>query len=308
MIRSHYAGFVLALSVIGTAAAALAEPVPSAGSSIKTVIAKVGERDITREDVMHMIQIEQFYKTSVLSEADALFSIMQDAIVHEVAHSVGVDVSAKETPKKFPFIDEYTPSGGEDFKAQEKLPLKDQSFHVDHNSYAQLYVVPKIVDRKLHKYYNTTTQLHSKAMDNITKALELVTSGQSFTDAAKATGLMYARQEFEHKDSAPTASSQPKLTQAKSSSSNTTLYDVLKDLKPGEIHEHIINIGDRYQVTRLISRNNDMYATETIEAVKPPFEAWLNETSSSLPVSILDDGLKSAIKQNHAKIPWVARL
>jgi hypothetical protein len=304
----NYARFVLALSIITMSSAPLAEPGPDAGLSIKTVIAKVGERDITKEDVMHMIQIEQFYKTSVLSEADALFSIIQDAIAHEVAHSVGVDVSAKETPKKFPFIDEYTPSGGEDFKAQETLPLKDQSFHVDHNSYAQLYVVPKIVDRKLHKYYNTTTQLHSKAMDNITKALDMVTSGQSFTDAAKATGLMYSRQEFEHKDSAPAASSQPRLTQSASSSGNKTLYDVLKDLKPGEIHEHIINIGDRYQVTRLISRNNNMYTTETIETVKPPFEAWLNETSSSLPISIVDEGLKTAIKQNHPKAAWVTRL
>lgn len=228
MKRVKCAHFLLALSIAGISLPAFAEPAPPASQSIKTVVAKVGVRDITREDLMHMIQIEQFYKTTPLSEADALYSIMQDAIAHEVARSVGVNVSAKETPKQFPFIDEYTPSGGEDFKSQEVLPLKQQSFHVDHNSYAQLYIVPKIIDRKLHKYYSTTSQLHGDEMDSITKALELVTSGQSFTDAAKATGLKYSRQEFEHKDAAPTPPSKPKLTTNKSSSSPMTLLMSLR--------------------------------------------------------------------------------
>ncbi|MGC2167274.1 MAG: hypothetical protein WA632_14815 [Gallionella sp.] len=308
MKRINYAHFLLALSITGTSLAAFAEPERAAGLSIKTVVAKVGERDITREDVMHMIQIEQFYKTTALSESDALYSIMQDAIEHEVAHSVGVDVTAKETPKRFPFIDEYTPSGGEDFKSQESLPLKEQAFHVDHNSYAQLYVVPKIIDRKLRKYYSTASQLHSKEMDSIKHALELVTSGQSFADAAKATGLTYSRQELEHKDTESTVPSTPRLTQSKSSSAATTLFDVLKDLKPGEIHEHIINIGDRYQVTRLIAHKDNFYTTETIEATNPPFEIWLSESSLSITIAILDEALRAAVKQLHPNDSWVKGL
>ena len=79
-------------------------------------------------------------------------------------------------------------------------------------------------------------------------------------------------------------------------------------MQPGQIHEHVINIGNRYQVTRLISRTDKTYTTETIEAIKPPFDVWLNEISATLPISIIDDGLAATIKKSHHNASWVKRL
>jgi len=42
--------------------------------------------------------------------------------------------------------------------------------------------------------------------------------------------------------------------------------------------------------------------------VKPPFEVWLNESSLKLPITILDEALKTAVKQHHPNGFWVNRL
>ncbi|MEO8332400.1 MAG: hypothetical protein ABI479_08190 [Gallionella sp.] len=298
----------LALLFALSSAPAHSAPPPGSELSINTVVAQVGESPITREDIIHVMQIEKFYKSPPLSEADALFIIMQDAIAHEVAHSVGVDVSPSETPVSYPFIDEFTPAGKEDFKAQGTLPLQEQPFHVNHPSYAKLYVVPKIVDRKLRRYYSTSSFLHSKDRERISQALQLVNSGKSFAEAANATGLMTARHELESKDIKLPAALMPKLPVDKRLPSKDTIFDILNKLSPDAIYPDIIEGEDGYRVLRLIARNGQKYSIETIEALKPQFETWLKERASNFPITISNDTLKREVKRDYHGIDWVERL
>ena len=299
---------VLALLLALSSSPARATHLPDTTPGIKTVVAKVGERPITREDIIHMIQIEKFYKSPPLSEADALFNIMQDAIVHEVAHSVGVDVTHSETPINFPFVDQYTPRGNEDLKAQATLPPQEQPFHVDHGSYAQLYVVPKMIDRKLRRYYNTSSYLHSKERERINQALQLAVTGKSFAEAANETGLMTARHELENKDIEMPAAPVPALPTDQHLPKKDTLFDILNKLAPGEIHPNVLQDEDGYRVLRLIARNGRKYTIETIEATKPQFENWLKERASKLDITISDDKLKRELKRDYPNIDWVERL
>jgi len=297
-----------ALMLALSCAAARATHLPDTTPGIKTVVAKVGERPITREDIIHMMQIEKFYKSPELSEADALFIVMQDAIAHEVAHSVGIDVTPAETPAKSPFVDQFTPSGVEDKKTQGTLPLQEQPFHVDHGSYAQLYVVPKIIDRKLRHYYSTSSYLHRNERERINQALQLVVSGKSFAEAATETGLMSERHELEDKGMGLPAAQVPKLPVDKHLPKKDSIFDILNKLAPGEIHPNIIQDQYRYRVLRLISRNGQKYAIETIDAVKPQYEDWLKERTSTLQITISDDALKREVKRDYPDIDWVERL
>jgi hypothetical protein len=300
--------YALALLLVLSSWSARASHLPDATADIKAVVAKVGARQITREDIIHMILIEKFYKSPSMSEADALFNIMQDAITQEVAHSVGIDVAQSETPQKFPFVDQYTPAEKEDYKSQGRLPPQEQTFHVDHGSYAQLYVVPKIFDRKLRRYYNTSSFLHRKERESINQALQLAISGKSFAEVASQTGLMTARHELDNKDNSLPASMVPALPADKHLPKMETLFDILDKLAPSGIHPKILQDEDGYQVLRLVARNGQRYTIETIEATKLPFENWLKERTDKLQINIADDALKNEVKRDYPDIYWVERL
>ena len=287
---------------------ARAAHLPDTAPSIKTVVAKVGASQITREDIIHMILIEKFYKSPPLSEADALFNIMQNVIAREVARSVGIDVAPSEIPQSFPFVDQYSPSGKEDFSAQGNLPSQEQPFHVDHDSYAQLYFVPKVVNQKLRRYYNTSSFLHSKERESINQALQLALSGKSFADAAKQTGLMTSRHELENKDMVAPAARSAALQPDKHLPKKDTLFDILNKLAPGSIHPNILQDEDGYRALRLIARDGQKYTIETIEAARLPFDDWLKERASTLQITISDDALKTEVKRNHPGIDWVQRM
>jgi hypothetical protein len=311
MVKMNYRKFettALALLLALSCSAAHATHLPDDTPGIKTVLAIVGERPITREDIIHMIQIEKFYKSPPLSEADALFIVMQDAIAHEVAHSVGIDVTPSETPINSPFVDQFTPTGVEDKKAQGTTPLHEQPFHVDHGSYAQLYVVPKIIDRKLRRYYSSSSYLHRNERESINQALQLVMSGKSFAEAANQTGLMTTRHELEHKEITLPATPAPTIPLDKHLPKKDTIFEMLDNLAPGEIHPNIIQYETGYHVVRLISRNGNKYTIETIDAVKPQYEDWLNEQSRKLDITISNDALRRDVKRDYPGIDWVERL
>ncbi|HEY4696897.1 MAG TPA: hypothetical protein VIH29_02675 [Gallionella sp.] len=281
---------------------------PPATPGVKAVVAKVGERPITREDILHTMQIEKFYKSPELSEADALVIIMQDAIAHEVAHSVGVDVTPRETPVNFPFVKQFTPPGGEDFKSQETLPPQEQAFHVNDTAYAQLYVVPKIINRKLRRYFNTTADIHTAERTRIEQAQRLVISGKSFADAANATGLMTARLELESKAIEVPAAMISSLQISRYLPQNDPIFDILNQLAPGAIHPNTVEDDDGYRVLRLIARNDQKYTIEIIEAAKSQYDTWLRKCARALRITISDDALKRDIKRDYPDIDWVKRL
>jgi len=299
---------VLTLLFVLSSSPARATHLPDTSPGIKTVVAKVGATQITREDIIHAILIEKFYKSPPLSEADALFNIMQDAIAREVARSVGIDVAPSEIPQKFPFVDQYAPSDKEDLEAQGSLPPQKQPFHVDHDSYAQLYFIPKLVNQKLRRYYNTSSFLHRKERERINEALQLAISGKSFAEAANQTGLMAARHELKNKDIGSAAATSTKAQVDKHLPKKDTLFDILNKLAPGSIHPNILQDEDGYRVLRLIARDGQKYTIETIEATRLPFEDWLKESASTLQITISDDALKTEVKRIHPGIDWVQRL
>ena len=295
----------LTLLCFWSASAAMAAPPADAELKIKTVVAKVGDRPITREDIIHMIQIEKFYKTPALSESGALYIVMQDAIAHEVAHSVGIDVTPSETPQSFPFVTLYTPNRAEDKKAQGTQPPLEQPFHVDHQSYAELYVIPKIIDRKLRNYFNTSSYIHNQEREQINQALQLAISGMGFAEVAHKTGLMTARHQMDMMDS---PNQIPGLPADKHLPKKETVFDILDKLSPGEIYPDVLQDEVGYRVLRLISRNGQKYSFETIEAPKQQYESWLRERASKLIMTISDDELKREMKKDFSNVDWVERI
>lgn len=270
------------------------------------IVATVADRPITREDLIHTMQIEHSYG-SKLSESEALVIVMKDVIAHEVAHSVGVDITPAETPKHFPIVDENT-SPTLDRKAQEVLPAEKQAFHVDQSSYAKLYVIPKMLDRKLRKFYSTTSDLHPNEREHIGQALQLAISGKSFGEAAKTTGLATTQYELTNREIELPVALLPNLPANRNLPQRDSLFTRLNKLAAGQILPDVVEDENGFRVMRLLSRNGATYRIETIEVAKPAFESWLKERARSLPIVINDEKLKNAVKLEHPNLDWVSRL
>src|SRR4030065_157675 len=89
---------------------------------------------------------------------------------------------------------------------------------------------------------------------------------------------------------------------------NDPIFDILNQLAPGAIHPNIIEDDDGYRVLRLISRNDQKYTIEIIEAAKSQFDIWLMKRARALRITISDDALKRDIKRDYPDIDWVKRL
>lgn len=285
---------------VKSASRATAEAVPY----WKAVVANVAEQAITREDLLHIIQIEQAYGLP-MSESSALMTVMKDLIAQEIARSVGVEITATEIPTHFPIIDQHTPS--ESRQLQDTLPANKQPFHVDHASYAKLYVVPKMLDRKFRKFYDTASDLHPAEQQHIEQALELALSGKSFSDAARETGTTATQYELADMEIELAIGLEQKLP-AKRNLLENPLLSELYQLSQGKILPKILEDESSFRVIRLMKRNGSIYNIEAIEVGKPPFDTWLKNRALSLSIEISDDQLQRAVKAGYPNIDWVSRL
>lgn len=277
----------------------LAQPAINVANG-KDVVARVGASTIARADIKYKIQLEQTYGSPVIADETALVSVMQDAIEREVARSVGADTSAAEITELSRFADENS-------KAPEILQRIKGVFGEDKAAYARLYLSPKIVNRKLRHYYNTSAQIHRTQRAHIEQAFQLVNAGKTFEEAAKSTGLATLRQALENK--AVELPDEFKRYQPEYRTlPPAPLFAVLDKLAPGAINPDIIEDDSGYRVIRLIARDGAKYTIETIGVVKSPFEIWFNEQSQKLRITISDAVLKRAVKMNYPNVSWVGRL
>lgn len=269
----------------------------------RVVLAKVADQAITREDLIHMIQIEKAYSSTV-SEPTALMMLMKDVIFEEVARSVGVEIPPAEIPTHFPIIDQFTPANPA--QLQETLPADKQPFHVGHADYARLYLLPRMLFPKLHIHYTSGSDLHPVEKGRIEQAFQSVRSGKSFGEAAREAGLTSTVQKLTAKDILLPSGLVQRLPQTRNMPKNP-LLTTLDQLSPGEIVPKILEDEGGYRVIRLLDRIG-AYNIEVIAIAKPPFDTWFSERTRNLSIAINDEKLKNAIKAAYSNVEWVSRL
>lgn len=272
----------------------------------KIEVARVAEQPVTREDVIHLVQIEQAYG-SALSDADALVIVINNLIAQTVARSVGVEITAAETPKHFPIIDANTPENFPRGELTEAIPANKQPFHADHADYAKLYISPKMLNRRLREFYSTASALHPAEQERIEQALQLALSGKSFGEVAKITGLATAQHTLMEKEIELPAALAANLPTNRNLPQNE-LFAALNQLSPDKILPKVVEDESGFRVMRLISHDGPTYELEAIEVAKPAFETWLKERARALPVMISDEILKKDIKLKYPKTELVSQL
>lgn len=281
-----------------------AKPGPAADAYGKTVIARVGQREITREDLIHMVQIEQAYRSNI-SESEALLIVMSDAIFGEVARSVGIEIPTAEIPTHFPIIDQFTPPAPATL--QESLPANKQPFHVSHADYAKLYLVPKMIYPRMRLFYLSGSNLHQSERARLEQVMQLVKDGKTFSEAAQQTGLTVVRKQLTEKEINLPEALSGKLPQNRNLPQNP-LFTALNQLTSGQIVPDIIENDQGLRLIQLLSRSGATYNLAVIDIPKPPFDTWLQQRTQNLSISVSDAKLRNALKAAYSNRDWVNRL
>jgi len=261
--------------------------------------ATVGKTAITLRDISYIIKIEEAYGNARATATIALVSLVNEAIEREVAQKHGVFITQEEIISYRKYVDENT-------KAPEILRKVKLAFGEDESSYEQIYLAPKVLNRKLRYFYSRNHELLKSERKLIEKAHSLVVSGKTFQEAAERSGLRYSSFEIGDKEVTIPPALQKYIAQDEKTMLGP-MVSILETLSIGDIYKNIVEDDYAYRVIRLKGRNGNKYSVEAIGVRKRPFDDWFKAQSAKIRIRILDNELQSEIVSKYPNVWWVRK-
>jgi len=260
-------------------------------------IAKVGGQDISRADAAYRIAIEKAYGNETMTEAVTLIGLINDAIEQEVGRINGVIITPEELTSLRKHADETS-------KAPEILSKVKRVFGDNLAAYDRLYLLPRIMNRKLRSWYSRNAEIHQKERTSIEKAYSLVKSGKTFEEAAKAYGLNHTANEYKTETATVPDALRPFLPKEGATPADPMIA-ILQALSEGEVYKNIVEDDNSYRVIRLLKKEGTAYKVEAITVLKQPFEKWFKGQGDTITIKILDKSLEQEITTKYPEISWV---
>lgn len=261
--------------------------------------AKVSKRAISFRDVSYRIKIEEAYGNDTVVPAVALVSLINDAVESEVALKHGVVITQDEIISYGKHVDENT-------KAPDILRKVKSAFGEDESSYEQIYLAPKILNRKLRYFYIRNFELHESERTLIEKAYGLVVSGMIFQEAAEKSGAKYSSFDIGDKEVAITPELQQYIPQEERGTQDP-LVSILETLSIGDIYQNIVEDDYGYRVVRLKGRDGKKYSVEAIIVKKHAFDEWFKSEAAKIHIEIVDKELQREITSKYPNVWWVRK-
>jgi len=278
---------------------AQAAPQAPDATSTSSPLAQVGQLSITDGAVAYRIGIGRAYGNE-LSQATALVGLVNAGLEAEVGRMVGVSASADE-------LDAFSAGVKKNSKAPAVLAAVRQVFGTDVASYRQLYLAPKIMNRKLRTWFSRNETMHQQQRASMQQAWTLVQAGGDFEDVAKATGLHFSQQDY-GKKKATTPDAFKAYFPAGMAGMSAGFKTLLTDTEPGDIVASIAENDHSYRIVRLLSKQGEEYSTEEMSLAKASFDDWYQEQMKNIHIEIVDDSLKQSIQDQYSNIAWVKGL
>jgi len=287
----RWLGLLLWLFILATSHGATPEP---------EVLASVGAVPISASAVQYRLAVERVYGNAEITPEAALISLIQDALAQQVAARLGQAASADEIEALHRHAEAHS-------KAPERLKQVQAVFGEDRAAYQQLYLAPKVTDRKLRYYHARNYAIHHSAQQAIEQAYQRAKSGQPFAEVASALALVYFSGETAKPNAAWPDALKPYLP-AEPAAEQDPLIELLAGLADGEIYANIVEQDHAFQIVRRLSRSAEgIYRIETVTAAKQLFEPWFEEQAAPLKVRILAADLAARIIARYPDLWWVKR-
>ncbi len=285
------------LAVLFLAAFLCATPC-QAGDAPKAV-ARVGGAVISDKDVYYRMETERANGNGSITGAAALVSLVNDGLELEAASRRGAAPTTEDIISFGRYVEDNA-------KSPKMLGKVKDVFGPDRESYERLYLAPKVVNMKLHRFYATDGDVHSGERALIEKAHALVAGGKALRDAAGECGLGFEEFYFEDKDVTVGPELQ-KFYTPEGDEMSEPLAAVLEKVKPGEVFGSILEDDYAYRVIRLVMVKGERFLVEAITSEKRGFKELLTEDASGTSVEILDPVLLDSVRSANPGIWWLKR-
>lgn len=258
------------------------------------LIAIVGQTLITTKDIKYRLGIEKAYGKNNTDSIEALMMLINDAVEQEVARKVNM----LPTPQEIAAMDKHATTTS---KAPEILSNVKKVFGDDTKSYRRIYLVPKIVNIKLHGFFSKDQKIHRGARLSIEKAFQLVSKGMPLKQAAQETNLQYSIYE----DEPNKIPDQLARVIGKQTQEEDSLKRIINSLKVGEYYKEIIEDDYGYRIIRLIGRTGNKNKIEQIIARKAPYDDWFRLMARDIPISVNDESILKELKKRYSVVEWI---
>jgi len=272
----------------------------AACSSPPAGLATVGQEAISQTDITYRIGIARAYGNQGMTDATALVSLVNDALEREVGRKAGIIATAKELAGFSKHVEQSS-------KAPRILARVKKVFGDDVAAFKRIYLLPKIINRKLRQWFSRDAGMQAKERAAIEQAYALVQSGKSLEDAARATLLTYAEQTYETDTKAAPDALKPYFPKGMAAMSEG-FRKVLDQLNAGETAHTIIEDDAVYRVVRLLEKTDGSYRTGEIISRKRLFDGWYRQQAERIPIAIRDERLKASLCDRYRQLYWLGKV
>lgn len=262
----------------------------------------VGDITITDADIAAKIKLENAYGNLQITQEEALVALLSQFLEQAVAKKSQIIVTDKELAD----LDQYVIQNS---KAPEIL--QNIKTNLSDSAYKRIYLAPKIVNNKLHEFYNENQDLHKETKTAIEKANAEIQSGKSFALVAQETGLTYGTSSLPlfAGDLGIPGALQPYFSSTNELFPEDPTMKIVKTLSIGETYKDIVEDAYSYQIIRLISKQDDKkYLIEFVSADKKSFDAWLKEEVANINIKIQNSALRDAVKSKYPDVWWLENI
>lgn len=256
----------------------------------------VNKSAITYRDIDYKLSIERAYENQQISKEGACVLLVNDAIEREVAIMNGVVSTQQE-------INAFKAHVKQGTRAPQILKRVQDAFGGDILSYDRIYLSPRIVNQKLHDYYNRNQKIHQSEFLLIRKAFKHVLNGGSLSDAAETPGLHFASFKLDNQAEISSLSIQSHVHEYKMIQ-QTSLIAVLKELSVGEVAGRVIEDNFSYRIVRLIGKKEDSYLVDSVYVNKKSFDQWYKGQAAKIIIVFQDSCLFRSITEIYPNIWW----
>jgi len=245
------------------------------------VAAQVGGVVVTTEDVALRLATERAYGNRQVTACAALVALIQDAIHECVAREQGVVASVDD-------VAALAKHAAAESKSPQVLARVQAALASADGAYERLFLQPKVINRKLHEYFQGNAVLHASQRAAIESVLGLVNGGQALGDAAAAAGLVMTNEVLPRK--------------------GLQVSSLLEVVAEGAVLQQFVEDGAGFQIYRVVARDEQTVEVESVSARKGEFEDWFRGQAGTLAVRIADSLVQREIEARFAGLWWLANV